>query len=208
MWMRKAEVRPTCWSTSPVGSPVASPRSRRRGPLDTRNGTGQCGLYLGPAETRTITIAGRGGVPATTAEAAVLNIAVTQPAFFAGYLSVWPAGSPQPFASTLNYVPGQTVANTVLVGLGAAGQVSIHNYGGPTEVLVDVTGYFPGTTPGGTPAPCPPLTTSVQVPAPGRPMPDSSITTTFFNANVGLLRSGRAGRQVAAAAGAGPHRRR
>ncbi len=155
--------------------------------LDTRDGTGSCGLYLGGSETRTLTVAGRAGVPASDVGAAVLNLTVTDAEERAGYLTMWPAGAPQPLASKLNYQPGQTVANGVLVGLGAAGQVSIHNEGGPVEVIVDVMGWFPGTTAGGTPAPCPPLMISADLPMPGRPGANGTIATTAFNVAVASL---------------------
>ena len=155
--------------------------------LDTRDGTGRCGLFLASGETRTITIAGAGAVPATGVAGAVLTLTVTAPAFEPGFVTVWPAGSPPPFTSNLNYLPGQTVANTVLVGLGAAGQVSIRNQGGSTELLLDVSGTFAGTTEAGTAVPCPSLTTTTEAPRPSRLMPDGTIPATAFNATLAEL---------------------
>ncbi len=88
----------------------------------------------------TVQVAGAGGVPAGGATAAVLNVTVTRPTR-AGYLTVWPTGAAQPGTSKLNYVAGQTVANLVQVGLGSAGQVSIYNFAGSVDVVVDVEGY-------------------------------------------------------------------
>jgi hypothetical protein len=155
--------------------------------LDTRDGTGRCGLFLRPGDTRTISVAGAGGVPATGVGAAALNLTVTGVTGGGGVLTVWPAGQPRPLASNLNYRVGQTVANGVLVGLGTAGQVTIANEGGTAEVIVDVNGSFPGTTPGGTPAPCPSLTTSNTLPAPGRLLPDGTMTTLAFNTTLAEL---------------------
>ena len=59
------------------------------------------------------------------------------------------AGATQPLASNLNFVAGQTIANSVVVGLGADGQVSIHNAFGTTQVIVDVMGWFDATLPNG-----------------------------------------------------------
>lgn len=47
-----------------------------------------------------------------------------------------------PTASNLNFVPGQTVANRVVVKLGAGGQVSIHDIAGHADVIADVNGWF------------------------------------------------------------------
>ena len=155
--------------------------------LDTRDGSGRCGLFLAADEIRTITIAGVGGVPPTGVAGAVLTLTATATAYQPGFLTVWPTGSPPPFASNLNYLPGETVANTVVVGLGTAGQVSILNQGGSTEVVLDVNGAFAGATPAGTPVPCPSLTTTTQAPLPGRRMPDGTITTAAFNAMLAEL---------------------
>ena len=45
-------------------------------------------------------------------------------------------------ASDLNYVAGLTVANLVIVKLGAAGAIDLFNAGGSTEVVVDVVGWY------------------------------------------------------------------
>jgi hypothetical protein len=155
--------------------------------LDTRDGTGQCGLFLDWKETRTLTVAGRAGVPVAGVGAVALNFTVTAPAYREGFLTAWPTGSPRPNTSNVNYRPGQTVANSALIGLGTSGQISISNDGGPTEVIIDVIGFFPGTTPGGTPIPCPPLTNGFDTPVAGRRLPDGTISTTAFNATLDAL---------------------
>ena len=154
--------------------------------LDTRGVIGDCGVHLDAMETRTIQVAGRSGLPTAGIGAAVLNVTVTDPGT-AGYITVWPAGAPQPVASTLNHNPAQTVANAALIGLGTAGEVSIFNGGGPTDLVIDVTGYFAGTTPGGAPAPCPPSTVDTAVPVPGRRLPDGTIAVSAFNATLDAL---------------------
>jgi hypothetical protein len=50
-----------------------------------------------------------------------------------------------PVASNLNWVPGQTVPNLVEVALGTgaqAGQVTVFNSAGSTDVIFDVAGYY------------------------------------------------------------------
>ena len=86
--------------------------------LDTRTGT-HARLANG------IVAAGRGRQPPAcrgTHSAAVMNVTVTNPAA-AGYVTVWPCGQPQPLASNLNYVAGQTVPNLTISRLGTGGKV-------------------------------------------------------------------------------------
>ena len=78
---------------------------------------------------------------ASGTKAIILNVTATNPTQ-AGYLTVYPAGQPQPLASNLNFVPGQTVPNRVIVGLGTGGQVTITNGPGTVDVVVDLTGSF------------------------------------------------------------------
>ncbi len=104
--------------------------------LDTRTTGGP----LGPKGSRTIKVGGRGGVP-TGASAVVMNVTVTQPTA-PSFLTVSPTGSPRPNASNLNYIPGQTVPNQVIVTLGNGGQVDIYNLAGTAHVLFDVAGYY------------------------------------------------------------------
>jgi hypothetical protein len=47
-----------------------------------------------------------------------------------------------PTASNLNYTPGVTVANLVLVKLGPDGAIGIANAFGTAHVIADVVGYF------------------------------------------------------------------
>ncbi len=106
--------------------------------MDTREGLG--GLVLGAGETRELQVAGREGVPATGAIAVALNVTVVDPTG-AGFLTVWPTAT-RPTASNLNFVGLQTIANSVLVGLGPDGKVRIFNSSGTTDVVVDVAGWF------------------------------------------------------------------
>ena len=75
--------------------------------------------------------------------AVALNVTAVAPTA-GGFLTVFPAGSPLPGSSNLNFVPGQVVPNMVVVGIGVGGQVSVFNALGTTHVLVDVAGWFSG----------------------------------------------------------------
>ena len=129
---------------------------------DTRAGSGltgvngQCsGKPLGPSGVLNIQVAGTnpsgtdtGGIPASGVVAVDLTVTVTQPSQ-ASFLTVWEAGQPQPVASNINFVPGQTVANNVEVAVSSGGIVSIYNAFGTTDVVVDVSGYNASPAPVG-----------------------------------------------------------
>ena len=108
--------------------------------LDTRSGNGHDGA-AGPGGTFDVQVTGRGGVPATGVAAVVVNATVTGPSA-GSYLTVWPAGSPRPEVSNLNWVPGQTVPNLATVAVGAGGRLSVYNAAGTADVVFDVLGYY------------------------------------------------------------------
>ena len=105
--------------------------------LDTRDRSGA----IGSGVAIDLVVVGRGGVPSTGVEAVAVNLTVVSPAA-AGFLTVFPAGSPRPLASAINFVPGDVIANAAVVKLGTGGAMSIYNSTGATHVVVDVVGYF------------------------------------------------------------------
>jgi hypothetical protein len=118
--------------------------------LDTRNGTGGVLGPLGAGRTITIPVTGHEGVPGSGVSSVGLNVTVTNPSA-PSYLTVFPAGGAAPLASNLNFVAGQTVANRVIVKLGATGAVSFFNAAGSVEVIADVGGWYtdPSSSAGG-----------------------------------------------------------
>jgi hypothetical protein len=97
---------------------------------------------MGPFSTMNVTVTGgTTGVPATGASAVVLNITVAD-TNASSYLTAWPTGGAQPTASNLNWVPGNVIANRVVVPVGTNGQISLYNHFGNTDVIVDVTGWY------------------------------------------------------------------
>ncbi|MCU1501627.1 MAG: hypothetical protein JWM12_981, partial [Ilumatobacteraceae bacterium] len=118
--------------------------------LETRSGAGLGTVddqfsAIGPVGgglVLNLPVLGRGGVPATGVGAVALNVTATEPTA-PGFLTVYPAGGARPNASSVNFVRDQTVANMVIAKIGAAGQVSIFNYDGSAQVVVDVLGWFP-----------------------------------------------------------------
>src|SRR5438132_1188727 len=109
--------------------------------LDTRDGTGGFRGSLGQASTLNLQVSGRGGVPAAGVTAVALNVTVTNPTA-PSFLTAYPSGTPRPNASNLNFVPGQTVANRVIIPLGSGGQISLFNFQGSTNLVADVSGWF------------------------------------------------------------------
>jgi len=92
-------------------------------------------------QTRDLTVAGNGPVPGD-ATAVVMNVTVTNPTV-AGFATVFPAGGSRPDpASNLNFVPGETVPNLVMVKIGTGGKVSFYNSAGSTDMIADVVGWF------------------------------------------------------------------
>ena len=109
--------------------------------LDTRTGVGGINVPLGPGTTVDLQVTGRGGVPATGVSAVAMNVIVTQPTGD-GYLTAYPTGTARPTVSNLNFPPGDTVPNLVVVKVGANGQVSLFNAVGSSHVIVDVAGWY------------------------------------------------------------------
>lgn len=114
---------------------------------DTRsNGTSADGSFIrsGPisySKNLQLTVLGRGGVPASNVAAVALNVVAVNPVGD-GYLTVFPTGTTRPNASNVNFGPGQTISNSVVVKVGSGGQVTVLTSSRATDVVVDVTGYF------------------------------------------------------------------
>jgi len=62
----------------------------------------------------------------------------------AGFIRAYPNGSTAPDATVVNYSDGRGATNTVTVPLAASGTLDLEvaNFGGSTDVIVDVQGYF------------------------------------------------------------------
>ncbi|WP_347261229.1 Ig-like domain repeat protein [Rudaea sp.] len=116
--------------------------------LDTRGGSatvdGQfAGLgALASGAKLDLQVSGRYTLPATGVGAVLLNTTVANPTA-PGYLTLWPTDAAQPLASNLNFTPGLTIPNLVLAKVSSAGQVSVYNSAGTTDVVADVQGWFP-----------------------------------------------------------------
>ncbi len=75
----------------------------------------------------------------------MLNVTVTNPVG-PGFVTVYPAGVTMPNASNVNFVAGQTVPNAVTVKVGPDGIITLLASAGCPDVIVDVVGYYSGST--------------------------------------------------------------
>ena len=62
-----------------------------------------------------------------------------------GFLTAWPTGSGQPVVSQLNLVGGEVVANAAIVPAGTGGSINVLVNAGPTNIYIDINGYFSST---------------------------------------------------------------
>jgi len=106
--------------------------------VDSRNGIGASGR-VGAGRQVVVQVANGGSVPAD-ATAAVVNVAAVNPSA-PGFVTVYPCSDGVPDTSTLNFVAGQTVANTTIAALSGAGQLCVWTFA-ETDILVDVTGWL------------------------------------------------------------------
>lgn len=116
---------------------------------DTR-GNGFGGQFGPPSlvanATRTFSVSGFCNVP-TTAQAFSLNLTAV-PNGSLGFITIWPAGQPQPTVSTINAPTGTVTANAAIVTAGTNGAVSVLASNN-TDLVMDINGYFAAPAPGG-----------------------------------------------------------
>jgi uncharacterized protein YkwD len=91
-----------------------------------------------------VSVASRGGVPASNVYAVAANIALTATSG-PGWARIWPAGGAEPETSSVNSgYANHTVANHAATKIGASG-IGVRTMSG-MHIIVDVTGYFLGGT--------------------------------------------------------------
>jgi hypothetical protein len=139
-----------CASTVAIGAPTAAPAALSGSGPDASGGfTGteprrlldsRTGRPLGAGRALELQITGRAGVP-KTATAAVLNVTAVDPCA-AGFLTVFPCGSPgPPLASNVDYVSADVRPSLAVARLGPGGRACIYSMV-QTDVVVDLTGWF------------------------------------------------------------------
>ena len=114
--------------------------------MDTRVTQGKTGAFGPPSlaaySDRSFPILSSGcGIPAT-AQAYSLNVTVV-PSGPLSFLSIWPSNQSYPGVSTINSSDGSTLANAAIVpaGTDSGGSITVVA-GNPTDLILDVNGYF------------------------------------------------------------------
>ncbi len=152
---READIVVDVTGFAPLGSTPIGLRPARL--LETREGepavddvpavVGGFAITRGriPAGTEVeVQVAGRAGVP-LDARAAWVNAAVIQ-ADGQGFLTLFPCGATRPGSSTLNYGPGEVVANGALVQLSDRGTICVFA-NRTADMIIDVAGFLPNGSP-------------------------------------------------------------
>jgi len=102
---------------------------------------------LGALTTQDVQVSGQGGVPSGGVAAVIATIAAVDPEQ-AGHLTAWQGATARPGTSNLNFQAGQTIANTMVLPLGADGTIQVFNgSGGAVQLIVDVNAYIRADTP-------------------------------------------------------------
>jgi hypothetical protein len=109
---------------------------------DTRGPNGPFGgPFLAATSTRAVPVSSSlCGIPSNAA-AYALNVTVVPRTRFLGYLTLWPAGQPQPSVSTLNSQDGSILANAAIVPAGVGGSINAYATD-DTDLVIDINGYF------------------------------------------------------------------
>ena len=109
--------------------------------LDTR--TTRTPLKPGEEVLR-VKVAGVDGIPAN-ATAVTFNLTATG-ATSAGYFTAYADKSARPGVSDVDFAARQTIANQSVVPVGADGYIDIYNHTGTVSLVVDLQGYYLGTS--------------------------------------------------------------
>jgi hypothetical protein len=121
--------------------------------VDTRIGAGTNGTPIKSQQIRTYYVGGTTGfapqggksggcgIPVGAVSVAATLTAVD--ATHAGFLRAWPNGQTEPPATVLNYGTASTgTGSTLSINPSTAFALRVHNYGGPTDLVIDVSGYY------------------------------------------------------------------
>jgi RHS repeat-associated protein len=121
---------------------------------DTRSGTGTaCSSHpLASNSALTIQVTGTDGIPSTGVSAVAANLTALS-STAATSLTAYTAGTTRPTLTNVTVPSGTIVGNRVLVPVNAAGQITVYNAAGTTNIGLDVEGWVEsGSTPAGTPS--------------------------------------------------------
>jgi hypothetical protein len=129
--------------TSGAGYQASSPERI----LDTRYGTGAPKAKIAAKSGLSVPIVGADSIPAGVTAVAV-HVTETN-ATGGGWIAAEPDGAGVPGTSSLNFAPGQTISNTVIVPVAADGKIELYNgaISGSVDLIADVSGYFAASAP-------------------------------------------------------------
>ena len=111
---------------------------------DTRANSGEpyAGETISSFGTLQVQLAGVAGIPTHNATGVVVNATATNTQA-AGDFAVWPAGQAAATTSQVNWGPGQTTENAVVLGLGTSGALDFQNQStGSADLILDLSGWF------------------------------------------------------------------
>lgn len=108
--------------------------------MDTRDGTGGVLGQIAADGSISVTLANGSPVP-PAATAVVVNVTSVNSSSMS-FITAWPTGSARPFAATMNPRPGVPVPNQAYLKLGPDGRLSLYNFTGSTDVVIDLFGYI------------------------------------------------------------------
>lgn len=163
--------------------------------MDTRPGeTTIDGLFAAGGVRRggttiDLTVMGRANVPTRLVDSVVLNVTVVNPGTASGFVTVHPAGTGRPTASSVNHSVGQVVANEVIAKVGADGAVSVF-VSSDAHVVIDVVGWFSAVEP---PVPLTSVQAVYVLPSDGAPVAgrlpaiahEAAVVTNWFDGQTG-----------------------
>ena len=121
--------------------------------VDTRSGVGANRTPIANKQTRTYYVGGTfgfapqggktGGCGVPTGAVAISSILTALSPARSGFVRAWPQGQSEPGATVLNYgVTTSGTGVTLSINPLTAFALNVRNYGGPTGLVVDVTGYY------------------------------------------------------------------
>lgn len=98
------------------------------------------GGALGGGQTRTVKVAGVGGIP-VGATAVALNLTSTDTTAHS-YVVAYPDPASRTTTSNLNAEPGQDKSNQAIVPVGPNGTITLYNNAGSTHLVLDAVGFY------------------------------------------------------------------
>ena len=138
-----------CFLTIPGSDPVVAAGSfsgfKPVRILNTRDdGVSRVGNVSGTGTPYRLKVAGLNGVPEGVS-AVALNVTATETTgdSWGGFVTVYPCSAKIPMdTSNVNFLTGQTVANSVIAPVSSDGEVCFFVWG-QAHLLADISGYFP-----------------------------------------------------------------